>query len=355
MKTFSRAAVLGLSLTSAAVLFHAPAQAAANTAAQEAQALLNAGKASEALSKLDDQLSNNPQDAEARFVRGLVLIKLNRNKDAIRMFADLTRDYPSLPEPYNNLAALYAAQGDYIKARDALQAAVTKNPSYALANENLGDIYVTLASAAYNKAASLNSNNANVRRKLSIVSQLASSGSNLRASGVPQPVAGAAPVSAPISAPAAVAPIAATPVTAAEPAAADTPEAPVLPGAAVKADDSYLNIEQSTAALAAVESWAKAWSAKDLDAYFAAYAPEFTPEGGVTRETWEAQRRERIAKAKQISVKVQKPEVSSIEDGGLRVSFTQAYQSDSYSDSTDKIVDLVRVGGAWKIVREYAR
>ena len=32
-------------------------------------------------------------------------------------------DYPQLPEPYNNLAVIYAQQGDYEKARDALQAA----------------------------------------------------------------------------------------------------------------------------------------------------------------------------------------------------------------------------------------
>jgi len=65
----------------------------------------------------------SPQDAEARFSRGLVLVKLSRTDEAIKVFADLTRDYPQLPEPYNNLAVLYAQKGDYEKARDALEAA----------------------------------------------------------------------------------------------------------------------------------------------------------------------------------------------------------------------------------------
>src|SRR3546814_8685917 len=83
-----------------------------------------------------------------------------------------SRDYPQLPEPYNNLAVLYAAQGDYDKARDALQAAIAKHPSYATAHENLGDIYAALAGAAYSKAATLDTADQAVRRKLAVINQL---------------------------------------------------------------------------------------------------------------------------------------------------------------------------------------
>ncbi len=57
------------------------------------------------------------------------------------MFTKLSEDYPELPEPYNNLAVLYAQQKQYDKARTALEMAIRTHPSYAIAYENLGDIY----------------------------------------------------------------------------------------------------------------------------------------------------------------------------------------------------------------------
>ena len=54
-------------------------------------------------------------------------------------------DYPELPEPHNNLAVLYAQKGDYELARDELEAAIGAAPDYAIAYENLGDIYARLA------------------------------------------------------------------------------------------------------------------------------------------------------------------------------------------------------------------
>src|SRR5688572_9538727 len=107
----------------------------------EAQALMNQGQFEQALERLDRHIRSAPQDADARFTRGLVLVRLNRNDDAARAFVDMTRDFPELPEPYNNLAVIYAQQGDYDKAREALERALATHPSYAVAHENLGDIY----------------------------------------------------------------------------------------------------------------------------------------------------------------------------------------------------------------------
>src|SRR3546814_17023190 len=73
---------------------------------------------------------------------------------------------------------------------------------------------------------------------------------------------------------------------------------------------------------------AKAWASQDVDAYLAMYATDFTPEGGISRETWVAQRRDRISTPKKISVRVIDPKTSDIEDGAVRVSFSQAYESD---------------------------
>lgn len=329
MNSFRKAALTAVFAGGIALM---PVAFAANVA-QDAQALIDAGKASEALSKLDSHLAKNPQDAEARFTKGLALVKLNRSKDAIRVFADLTRDYPQLPEPYNNLAVLYAAQGDYEKARDALQAAVVKHPGYATAHENLGDIYAALAGAAYAKAASLDAANQGVRRKLAAVNQVEGA-FDAPVAAQPAAPATAAPQLSPAPAPA----VAPTPAPAAEPVAPSAESA-----------------SRHSAAIAEVNAWARAWASKDLDGYFALYAPEFTPEGGISRETWEAQRRERISKPKRIAVRVDSAQASDIEDGAVRVSFRQTYESDTFKDTVNKVLELVPVNGSWRIVREYTR
>ena len=138
----------------------------------DATALMAKGQYQDALKLLDQQVARNPQDAQARFARGIALTQLKRTTDAMKVFSDLTRDYPQLPEPYNNLAVLYAQQGDYDKARDALQAALAAHPGYATAHENLGDIYAALAGASYNRALALDKDNASLRNKLNLINQL---------------------------------------------------------------------------------------------------------------------------------------------------------------------------------------
>jgi Flp pilus assembly protein TadD len=110
-----------------------------------------------ALAQLDARLKTNPRDVQAKFKRATVLARLNRDDEAITAFTELTQAYPELPEPYNNLAALYAKKGRYDEARVALETATKANPSYALAYENLGDLYLRLASESYKRAQTLGS------------------------------------------------------------------------------------------------------------------------------------------------------------------------------------------------------
>ncbi len=60
-----------------------------------------------------------------------------------------------MPEPYNNVAVLYASQNRFEKAREALEMATRNSRSYAIAHENLGDVYARLASEAYRQAVQL--------------------------------------------------------------------------------------------------------------------------------------------------------------------------------------------------------
>lgn len=111
--------------------------------------LLKTGKAPQALKKADEYLAKNSRDPQMRFLRAIALTNDNKTEDAITAFRQLTEEYPELPEPYNNLAVIYARQGELDKARAALESAVRNNPNYAVAYENLGDIYARLAYQAY--------------------------------------------------------------------------------------------------------------------------------------------------------------------------------------------------------------
>ena len=83
----------------------------------------------------------------------------NKPDSAIAVFTELTEAYPELPEPYNNLAVLYANQNNFEKARNALEMVIRTHPSYATAHENLGDIYAKMASKAYDRALELDRGN----------------------------------------------------------------------------------------------------------------------------------------------------------------------------------------------------
>jgi hypothetical protein len=277
---------------------------------------MNRGQFEQALEQLDRHIAAAPQDAEARFTRGLVLVRLNRNDDAARTFADLTRDFPQLPEPYNNLAVIYAQQGDYDKARKALEDALATHPSYAVAHENLGDIYAALSAASYNRALNLDPGNGGLRAKLNLVNQL----DRLADGGA----VASAPAAASASAPA--------------PAAAAMPSA-----------GEHAAIEQ------VVRAWAAAWAAQDADKYLSFYADDFAPEGGASRADWESQRRERIARPRQIRVGIGKLRVVPQGAGRAQVTFEQDYRSDTLNNQSTKVLDMAQSGGQWRIRRETSR
>jgi tetratricopeptide (TPR) repeat protein len=113
-------------------------------------------------------------DARARFTQGLALLEQGKSDQAFDIFFALTQDYPEFAEPYNNLAVLYAARGDYERARSALEMAILANPQYGIAHENLGDVHSRLASRAYAKAAQIDAENRSARAKLRLALDLLS-------------------------------------------------------------------------------------------------------------------------------------------------------------------------------------
>ncbi len=122
---------------------------------------------SEALKQLDAFLEDNPGDVEARLFRGVMLMRQGNVDEAIATFDELSKYRPELPEPLNNLAVLYAAQGRYGDSRKALLRAIELEPRYDTAHENLGDVYAKLASIAFERAFTLNETNTGARDKAS--------------------------------------------------------------------------------------------------------------------------------------------------------------------------------------------
>src|SRR6266849_813621 len=184
-----------------AVLLLGLALAASTAYADELQdidRLLKQGQHAQALERVNRYLAKNPRDAKGRFIKGLILAEQNKVAEAIEVFSKLSQDYPGLPEPYNNLAVLYAAQGQYEKARQQLEMSIRTHPSYATAYENLGDVYTKLASQAYDKALQFDSSNPASKNKLSLIRDLISSNRLPRASTAPSatPVESAQPPAA---------------------------------------------------------------------------------------------------------------------------------------------------------------
>jgi tetratricopeptide (TPR) repeat protein len=313
---------------------------------QDANKLFKEKQYGQALTKVDNFLASKPKDAQGRFLKGLILTEQGKTDDAIKIFQGLTEDYPELPEPYNNLAVLYAGQGQYEKARVALEMAIRTHPSYATAHENLGDIYAKMASQAYDRALQLDRSNTTTQTKLALIKELFSSDRSAKAGAAHNVASGSVNVAKaePAAQPAT------EPAPAAKPAPVANEPAPTKPAVVAKP------VANSSAdVLQAVHNWAAAWSAQDVKKYLSFYAPDFRTPGNESRSKWEAQRRDRISKPKFIHVKISGASVKFTDDNHASVNFRQEYRASHLKSSAPKTLDMVKVDGRWLILQEHAK
>jgi tetratricopeptide (TPR) repeat protein len=138
----------------------------------EAARMIQDGQYAAARVKIDAALAADAKNPQARFLRGVVQADQDEPDKAVATFQALTEDFPELPEPYNNLAVIWAQRGQYEKARAALESAIASHPDYAIAHENLGDIYSRLAGAEYGRAVALDKTNKSAQAKLVLARQL---------------------------------------------------------------------------------------------------------------------------------------------------------------------------------------
>lgn len=323
---------------------------------QDATQLFKQGQQTPALNKVNNYLANKPRDAQGRFLKGLILTEQGKIADAIKIFTDLTLDYPELPEPYNNLAVLYASQSQYDKAKSSLEMAIRTHPSYATAHENLGDIYAKMASQAYDRALQLDSGNTTTQTKLAMIKDLFSDKPRSKATVLRNPAMPGRPLmeSTPVAKPVAAAPVAAPPVAAvAKPVA---PAAPV-PVTTAKvsgktAAEAPVVSEKARAVQQAVESWADSWSDQNVKKYLAHYAPDFDTPDGESRKAWAETRKERITRPKHIEVKVTNIAVDFTDSTHATVKFRQNYRASNFKANGGKTMLMVKSGNNWLIQEE---
>ena len=272
---------------------------------------------------------------------------------AEKVFSKLVEAYPNHPQPYNNLAAVLAARGDFANARVQLERALATDDNYAVVYRNLGTLYAEMARDSYGKALQLETGGqpiqleiftatgakgqliegvASVKPPVLVKGDDAPRQESSAASPAPQTAAGSTP-SVPTSIP-----------------AANLPTAPVA--TEQPASSSEIPIKDAETAESFLRRWATAWSAKDVDAYLAFYSAEFTPANGRGREAWVEGRRGRIAGPDTILVSLSNFSLVSQAGGVAQVELTQDYQSDRYADRTRKQFALRQKGVSWEILRE---
>lgn len=359
---------------------------------KQAKALQASGNHQGAFDQVNSYLGNNPKDPNAWLIYGVSLMNQNKLAEATDIFTKLIQLYPDAPEPYNNLAAVHARQGDNEKAVEVLLEAFETHPSYAQVQQNLKSVYAALATQAYNRALDLDDTQAPARAKLAVLDQV------YAAQPIPQPAAtitpspaetkampvtetepsappisqpaelvieerdvseGIVPVyddesetveqpviaaSTPVAEPAIAAPaetVVATAPAVAEPVNQAEPETPSVLDESTRADIEQLII-----------GWASAWSQQDVMSYLNFYTYGYSPSQDVTHRQWRQGRDKRLTKPAFIKVTVSDISLAQMDDGGVRTVFRQAYQSNTYEDVVYKTLIFRQQQDGWKIATE---
>ena len=128
--------VAGMALT--------PGAARANAVA-EARALSLQGDPAAALRRVDAAIATDPRDVQLRFLRGVLLLDLHRDAEALAHFELMSLEFPELPDPFNNLALLHVRALRLDEARQALETALRNDPGHQTARGNLAQVYLMLA------------------------------------------------------------------------------------------------------------------------------------------------------------------------------------------------------------------
>ena len=253
---------------------------------------------------------NNP---ELLFYKGIIETNMSKHNQAIDTFRDLTERFPELPEPFNNLAVLYAEKGQYDLAKEILEQAIKTNPSYLTAHINLGDIFTKMASEAYNNALEIDKSNNIAITKLSMITQLFNYQPNTKNTKIDS-----------------------------------INEKKIIKPLKVKKVDISKNI------LSTLENWKTAWENKDMKEYLSFYSSNFKYPNNMNKVDWENYRTNRIITKKIINISLKKTKVKLKKEKAI-VTFTQNYKSGALNQTSPKTLVLVEEDSRWLILEEISK
>jgi len=246
-----------------------------------------------------------------------------------RLFKQLEEDHPDNPGILNNLGIIAARLGQFDLAARLLEKAIATDPAIATSHRNLRALYAHQASQAYKRALSLDS------------VEVAAPQYEAVGAAAAMTATAAMPAAATATAALSDAVLAATEL---EKPLIEEPEEPPAPVRDAKDDDEMI--------AASIERWAQAWAGKNLDGYFASYAPDYRPRTGADHQSWRRQRRERILGPRRISVEISNLAIRDNDGDSANVVFQQAYRSNLLSSTVIKRMSLKNTGDGWKITRE---
>jgi tetratricopeptide (TPR) repeat protein len=269
------------------------------------QQLITQKRFVDAASTGEQLLQQNPRHSQARFLTAYAYQMSAQTEQAIRLYQGLIEDNPQLPEPRNNLAMIYLAQGDYDRASQLLVEALNTHSSYAIAYDNLSQVYKGIASEAYRRAVSESSEPSRYTHKIEL-----------------------------------------TAITELETAPAQLPATESAP------EPTLVNFaNQETRLIESVKAWAQAWSDKDFAAYTGFYTPQYRAKFE-SHQQWLEQRRNRITRPGTINVKVSDIQIKWRSEDRAFIDFKQAFDSPRYSDRVKKRLGFNLIGSEWKITEE---
>ncbi len=142
---------------------------------EDARELARSGDTSAAIKRINGMLAESVSESEriqGRYLKGVLLLSDGDSERAAGVFERMIADYPTLPEPYNNLAAIRASDGHYEQARQLLLTLLEIQPDYVVAIENLGDLYARMAADAYQRAETLRPRQPELNAKVQMLEQL---------------------------------------------------------------------------------------------------------------------------------------------------------------------------------------
>ena len=280
---------------------------------EDIKLLLKSGKYARAEILTNNSIEDDLNNPELLFYKGIIETNMNKNNQAIDTFRDLTERFPELPEPFNNLAVLYAEKGQYDLAKEILEQAIKTNPSYLTAHINLGDIFTKMASEAYNNALEIDKSNNIAITKLSMITQLFNYQPNTRN----------------------------TKIDSIEKKKTIKP---------LKVNKENL----SNDILNTLENWKTAWENKNMKEYLSFYSSSFKYPNNMNKADWENYRTNRIISKKIIDISIGNTKVKFNKEK-IIVTFAQNYKSGALNQTSNKTLVFMQEDSRWLILEETSK